>query len=109
MNEVEVNNLTNWLTEEERKFMGTVGHHYKVRKASTAGLIKRKLQDKLNAKIRQKLAKQGKPVIVVYMPNQELKIAFQDRCGQIPTSRVIRWLMVKYIEGDYGDYETKKL
>ena len=108
MNDLEANNLTSWLTEEERRYMGTVGQ-YKVRKASTSGLIKRKIQDKLNGKIRQKLTKRGKPVIVVYMPNQELKIAFQDRCGQIPTSRVIRWLMVKYIEGDYGDYETKKL
>jgi len=105
LNDLEANNLTDWLTEEERKYMGTVGKYYSVRRASKTGLIKRKIQDKINGKIRQKLSINNKKVIVVCIPNEELKIAFKDRCGVIPMSTIMRWLMVKYIEGDYGDYE----
>ena len=107
MNELEANNLTDWLTEEERKYMGTVGKYYSVRRAKTSDIIKKKIQDQIKGTIRAKISHNRKKVIAIPIPNEELKIAFKDRCGVMPMSIVIRWLMVKYIEGDYGDYERK--
>jgi|TARA_B110000263_G_C15201878_1_gene461032 3-dehydroquinate dehydratase len=105
MNELEENNLTDWLTESEKMFMRNVGKYNHTRKASTSDLLRRKLHDKIRGALAKKVREHNYAIVTVHLANSELKEAFRDRCGAMPMSRVLKWLMVKYIEGDYGNYE----
>ena len=99
-------NLTDWLTEDEieklnsiipKKKKGT----FKVIRASTFGLMKRKIEDRIKGKIRGKLnygtTSSKKKMMVTVVPI-DLYEGFKQLCGERQVSATMRSLMIRYIE-----------
>lgn len=105
-------NLTSWLTEAEIEELNSIiprpkknkSNTFTVIRASVVGLIKRRVEDKLNGKIRAKLnkntEKRAKKVIMFSCPI-ELYEGFKQLCGERQLSATMRSLMIRYIEEKY--------
>lgn len=102
-------NLTDWLTEAEIESLNSIIPRKKKNKsntftiigASAFGLMKRKIEDRIKAKLRTKLnkksEKQYKKMVVVMVSN-DLYEGFKQLCGDRQVSATIRALMIRYIE-----------
>jgi len=107
MNELDINNITSWLTEAEREkiFSGgtrTKNKDFKVDKAPISEVIRKKMEIRLNGVIRNKLNRHEEKVITIIC-DDNFKKAFKDKCGDIPMSRVARSLMANYMLGEYDN------
>lgn len=102
-------NLTDWLTEAEIEQLNSIipkkrknkSNTFTVIRASTFGLMKRKIEDKIKAKLRIKLnngyQQKARKVIMFSCPI-ELYEGFKQLCGNRQVSATMRALMVRYIE-----------
>ncbi len=102
-------NLTNWLTEAEIEELNSIiprpkknkSNTFTVIRASVVGLLRRKVEDKINGKIRFKLNKKYKAKqkkLIVIAVSSDLYEGFKQLCGERQMSATVRALMVRYIE-----------
>ncbi len=100
-------NLTDWLTEAEIEKLNSIipkkkkKDTFTVMRASTFGLMKRKIEDRIKGQIRGKLnhktTNSKKKMMVTVVPI-DLYEGFKQLCGERQVSATMRSLMIRYIE-----------